>query len=80
MGDNRRMGSTSRRRPALWVGLGLVLAGLAMIGYVGWQFFGTNIVSGRKQRETVEQLEQRWQDEAPGTTIGGDSAEPVRLG
>lgn len=74
------MGSNSRRRPALWVGLGLVVAGLGLIGYVGWQFFGTNVISGRHQREAVEQLRERWQDEAPDTTIGGAAGEPVAPG
>ena len=27
-----------RRRLTFWVGLAMILAGLAMLGYVGWQF------------------------------------------
>lgn len=61
----------SQRRPrdlTFWLGLGLVVAGLALLGYVGWQFFGTNIVSERRQQETVRELEQQWRE-----------AEPVRI-
>ena len=72
---------------SFWLGIGLVAAGLGLLGYVGWQMFGTNIVSERKQREAVEALERQWAEEAP-TEIedGGDGgptgarAEPVRLG
>lgn len=45
-----------------WLGLGLVAAGLAMLGYVGWQFLGTNIVSERRQRDAVAALEETWRE------------------
>ncbi len=51
-----------------WLGLGLVGAGLALLGYVGWQLFGTNIVSERRQQEAVSQLEQTW-SESEGATF-----------
>lgn len=71
----------SRRGITFWLGLGMVLVGLGLLGYVGWQLLGTNIVSERQQRETVAQLEREWR-EAPPTTVGGaaEPAEPVRLG
>src|SRR4051794_5361547 len=54
-----------RRGAAFWVGIGLILAGLAVLGYVAWQFFGTNVVSHRKQQRIVEQTERAWS--SPGT-------------
>ena len=73
------------RGVTFWLGLGLVTAGLVLLGYVAWQFFGTNIVAERHQREAVEQLQREWR-ESP-TTIGGkpgagdgSEAQPVRLG
>jgi sortase A len=54
-----------RRGVAFWVGTGLILAGLAVLGYVAWQFFGTNVVAHRKQQQIVQQTERAWR--SPGT-------------
>lgn len=67
-------GAPRRRRPlAWWFGLGLLLAGLALLGWVGWQFYGTNWVSERRQAETAEKLEQQWE-------VGGGSTFEVKSG
>jgi sortase A len=42
-----------------------------MLGYVAWQFYGTNIVSRQTQERLVEDLTQQW-DVAPGSTIEGE--------
>jgi sortase A len=49
------------RRITFWIGIGLILAGLGLIGYVAWQFWGTNWVSKRHQREITSELQQDWQ-------------------
>src|SRR4051794_28182058 len=54
-----------RRGGAFWVGTALILAGLAVLGYVAWQFFGTNVVAHRKQQQIVQQTERAWR--SPGT-------------
>jgi sortase A len=54
-----------RRGAAFWVGIGLILAGVAVLGYVAWQFFGTNVVSHHKQQRIVEQTQRAWR--SPGT-------------
>jgi sortase A len=41
-------------------GLVLILAGLGLLGYVGWEYFGTNWVSHRKQADAIEKLERGW--------------------
>ena len=82
MVDNHDMTQRSGRGVTFWLGLGLVAAGLALLGYVGWQFFGTNIVSERKQRQAVAALQQEWR-EAPQTSADGErvgAAAPVELG
>lgn len=74
--ETRRRG----RGVTFWLGLGLVAAGLVLLGYVAWQFFGTNIVSARHQREAVAALQRDWR-EGPATTIDGkDGAAEPRLG
>ncbi len=52
------------RGVTFWIGLGLVLAGLGVLAYVAWQFFGTNIVSQRKQDKIVEETRQAWSADA----------------
>ncbi len=49
-----------RRGWTFWLGLGLVLAGMSLLGWIGWQLYGTNIVSQRRHDQTVEQLEKEW--------------------
>jgi sortase A len=53
--------SGRRRRITFWVGVGLILAGLGLLGYVAWQFWGTNWVSKRHQREITSTLQKDWQ-------------------
>lgn len=49
-----------RRGWTFWIGLGLVLAGLSILGWIGWQLYGTNYVSQQRHHDTVDQLEQEW--------------------
>jgi sortase A len=53
---------------AFWVGIAFVLAGVSMLGYVAWQFYGTNIVSRQAQERIVDDLTERWA-QAPGQTV-----------
>jgi sortase A len=73
----------TRRGVTFWLGTGLVVAGLALLGYVGWQLLGTNIVSERRQRETVAQLERQWREPATSGAVGepdrGQRAEPAAV-
>lgn len=73
-------GAPAARRPrrgaGFWVGLLLVAAGLGMLGYVAWQFYGSNIVAERQQDRVAEELRQEW-SVAPATTVSG--AEPPRV-
>lgn len=48
------------RRLALVTGIGMILAGLGILAYVAWEFYGTNIVSERAQRQAVEELQEKW--------------------
>jgi sortase A len=63
--------SPRRRRWLLYAGLGLVLVGLSLLGYVGWQYWGTNIVSAQKQDTVTQDLLSSW---------GGDPAVEDLLG
>ncbi len=42
------------------LGVLLVVAGLAMLGYVGWEMYGTTYVARRDQERTVERTLRAW--------------------
>ena len=50
-------------RIAFWSGVTLILAGLVVLGYVGWQLWGTTWVSKREQREITGSLQEQWKTE-----------------
>ena len=62
----RGPGGRRARRQRRWnrwplvVGLALVAAGLSVLGYVGWQFYGTNWVSHRHQAQARVQTQKAW--------------------
>ncbi|MGO4258902.1 class E sortase [Marmoricola sp. RAF53] len=56
----RKPRRSTGRRITLWIGIGMILAGLGLLAYVAWQLWGTNWVSKRQQREITSQLEQDW--------------------
>lgn len=44
----------------LWSGLVLIVAGLVVLGYVGWQLYGTTWLSKREQRKITDATERVW--------------------
>ena len=66
--------NTRSRRWALRAGLLLVIVGALLLGYVGWEYFGTNWVSRRAQEQTLNQLADAWNRGEPTSTVrAGDS-------
>ena len=60
-----------RSRLMLGVGLSMMLVGVGLLGYVGWQLYGTTYVSQKAQQERVEKLERRWASDSVDPTGGG---------
>lgn len=58
---------TTARGWARMGGVVLAVAGLALLAYVGWQYWGTTWVSHARQEQIVEQLERNW-SAAPSPT------------
>jgi sortase A len=50
------------RRITFWFGMTMIAAGLALLGYIAWELWGTNIISDRHQREITAQLRAEWAD------------------
>lgn len=62
--------ATRRRRPVQRaIGLVLVLAGLGVLGYVAWQYFGTNVVSKQKHAEIRQVIADDWDKGLDGDAI-----------
>lgn len=53
-----------------WTGTALVLVGLVLLGYVAWQFFGTNLVAHHRQQQLIDRTEKAWK-QGGSTTIAG---------
>lgn len=69
MPSNKRPRSLTERI-LTFVGVTLILVGLGFLGYVGWQYYGTNIVSKHKQAEVKTQLKIDWGKGIDGDAIG----------
>jgi sortase A len=57
------------------LGIVLVLLGLSVLGWVGWQYVGTNIVAHHRQAAVADDLEDAWSSgraevRTAGTTAG----------
>lgn len=61
-GNGQKAPVTTRRRVSFWLGCGLIAAGLAVLAWVAWQFWGTNWVSERRQGEVASSLRDGWDD------------------
>lgn len=74
-----------RRRPWFWVGLTMMAAGLVLLGWLAWLFFGTTYVAHQDQRRAVQTFEKgvRLTDVEAVVRIprfGADYAVPVYRG
>ncbi len=63
-----------RRGAGLWAGLALVVVGAVVLGWVGWQYVGTNVVSREAQRALVERTQRAWTLRPGSTAHGGRGA------
>lgn len=57
------------------VGCILLLVGLGILGWAGWQFFGTNITARKAATQQVDQLRDSWATKDPRASQGS-SPEP----
>ncbi|WP_392507459.1 class E sortase [Naumannella halotolerans] len=83
-----RRGRPKKKRgasPLTVVGVLLLAIGLGCLGYIGWQYFGTNVVSQRAFNEERGNLREQWQGENntetadPGSAVPGDAVALMRI-
>lgn len=67
---------STRKRVSFWLGCGLIAAGLSVLGWVAWQFWGTNWQSHQRQGDVREALQDGWSDgqDVVRTEFGNASA------
>ncbi len=63
----RRRGAGSRL--ITLIGVLLIVGGLGMVGWFGWQYFGTNIVSKQKATEITETTQAQWSNGIEGDAV-----------
>ena len=68
-----------RRSPFTVLGVVLLVLGLSCLGYVGYQYVGTNVVADRAFDSGSEGLRQRWQSASP-TPSASASPSPEEAG
>jgi sortase A len=56
--------------PLTLLGIGLLVAGLTCLGWVGYQYFGTNVVSERAFDNESDQLRTKWGEESQSDPDG----------
>src|SRR5215212_5002614 len=61
--------SRPRRRIATAIGVILLLAGLAVMAYFAWEYFGTNIVAKHRQAQIKDETKHRWEKGVEGDAI-----------
>ncbi|WP_028659432.1 class E sortase [Nocardioides insulae] len=78
---NASTASPSRRgRWLFWPGVILVVAGLALLGYVAWQLWGTNYVSQQRQEQAVTEISEAWQQgDSVVATDWGEAEAIIRI-
>ncbi|WP_328990151.1 class E sortase [Kribbella sp. NBC_01245] len=61
-----------------WLGIVFLVAGLAVLGWVGWQYVGTGITSGKAMDDLENDLREQWKPEAKPAAKPG-LGQPVAL-
>ena len=61
-------------------GVACIAVGSVLLGYVGWQYLGTNWVSHRTQADIVDKLHESWSQGQPSVHVDqGDSQAIVKI-
>lgn len=58
------------RWAAMGVSVLLVLTGIGMLGYVGWEYAGTDVVARRSQADLKQEIRERWQHPTVADVVG----------
>jgi sortase A len=65
---------STARMSLLFVGVLMVLAGVAMLGYLAWENIGSDVVASRHQTTVLADLRARWQYPTVADVLGPHAA------
>ncbi len=65
------------RRIGLGVAVGLIFAGIGMMSYVGWEYYGTNIIAKSRQADLRETIKAQWEHPTVGAVLGPEATAPA---
>jgi sortase A len=74
-----RPDASPRRRWVRRLGVLLIVAGLAVLGYVGWQFWGTTWLSHKTQERIVTEVHKDWDKDPAATGQTGSANDAVEV-
>jgi sortase A len=60
-----------RSRAGTALGLAFLLAGVGILAYVAWEFFGTDLVAKRAQKQNIETITEAWSKGTDPSQIKG---------
>jgi sortase A len=60
------------------VALALLLTGVGLLAYVGWEYWGTDYVAKKEQKKIKEDLRERWENPTVADVIGPEAAAPAQ--
>lgn len=60
------------------LGATLLVAGVGVLGYLGWQLYGTNVLAQREQRAVVEEVTRVWAEPRSPESDSSAAEEPAR--
>lgn len=66
---SRRPRATRGQRILRWVGIALIVAGLSLLGWFLWQYFGTNIVSKQAHAQIKKDTVAQWDKGIDGDAV-----------
>lgn len=67
-------------RIVLWLGVAMLTAGTVLLGYVGWEYYGTTWVAQKEYATSTDDLRSSWeqpQSATPSAAPGDASAAPT---
>ena len=65
----RRQRRPAGRRITTLLGVLMIVAGLCLLGWFAWQYFGTNVVAKQKHAEIKESTVAQWKDGIEGDAV-----------
>jgi sortase A len=76
--STQRSRRTRARLVTFALALALVLTGVGALGYVGWEYWGTDVVAKHKQADIRADLRERWAHPTVADVLGPAAAAPVQ--